>query len=271
MLMGIGAPALAYDFGDFKSMTLVAKAWEALKQGDTEAVLAFTNKCIELYAAEAQKMQSSLSAFPEGEKDAVFKFWALNDVATSYFIQGEAYRRAGMNDEAASAFKKLVDNYQFGQAWDPNGWFWKPSEAAKEKLNMIQSGSNLDFGDYSSSFLVGQAWRALEKDEIDAVLSYVDKVLELYEAQAKQMQSSLSEYPWQSREQIFKYWALNDVGTALYVKGEALRKADKKADAKIAFEKLVKEFFYAQCWDPQGWFWKPAEAAQQKLDEMGNV
>jgi hypothetical protein len=81
----------------------------------------------------------------------------------------------------------------------------------------------------------------------------------------------LSEYPWQSREQIFKYWALNDVGTALYIRGEALRLADKPAEAKEAFEKLVKEFFYAQTWDPQGWFWKPAEAAQQKLDEMGDV
>lgn len=271
LFCGMVSAAGAYHFGDFKSSTLTTKAWDALKQGDTEAVLAYTNKCIELYAAKAKEMQTELKGFVTGANEEIFKYWALNDVATSYFIQGEAYRRAEMKEEAKAAFQKVVDEYGYGQTWDVNGWFWKPAEAAKEKLAMIDSGLSLDFGDYSSQFLVGQAWRAMEKGEIDAVLTYTNKVLELYEAKAKEMQASLTEYPWQSREQIFKYWALNDVGTSLFIKGEALKKAEKTAEAKEAFEKLVKEFFYAQCWDTQGWFWKPSEAAQEKLDEMGDV
>jgi len=39
-------------------------------------------------------------------------------------------------------------------------------------------------------------------------------------------------------------------------------------DAKKVFDKLVKEYYFAQCWDTQGWFWKPAEAAEQRLEEM---
>ena len=39
-------------------------------------------------------------------KEKVFSMWALNDVATALFIQGEAYRRAGMMDEAKAAFNK---------------------------------------------------------------------------------------------------------------------------------------------------------------------
>jgi hypothetical protein len=31
---------------------------------------------------------------------------------------------------------------------------------------------------------------------------------------------------------------------------------------------LIDEFSYAQCWDPQGWFWKPAEAAAEKVDDL---
>ncbi|MBF0532028.1 MAG: tetratricopeptide repeat protein [Candidatus Omnitrophica bacterium] len=265
------ASAATYNFGDYKSSTLATKAWDALKQGDVEAVLAYTNKCAELYAAQAKKMQSGLQAYPNGPKEEIFGFWALNDVATCYFIQGEAYRRADMKDQAKAAFKKVMEEFTYGQAWDPNGWFWKPAEAAKEKLAMIDSGNTLDFGDHTSSFLAGQAWKALDKNETAAVVAYTDKVLELYADKAKEMQGSLKEYPWQSREEIFKYWALNDVGTALYIRGEAFRKAGQLKEAKQAYERLVNEFSYAQCWDPQGWFWKPAEPAQQALAELGKV
>lgn len=265
------ATAAAYDYGDFRSETLTTKAWGALKEEDLEAVLAYTNKCLELYAAQARKMQSSLDGYPEGSNDQIFAYWALNDAATSLFIQGEAYRKAGKNDEALEAYKKVVNEYSYGQAWDTQGWFWKPAEAAKEKIAMIESGSSLDFGDYSSSYLTTQAWKALEADDVDAVVAYTDKVLELYEEKAKAMQESMTEYAWESKDAIFAKWALNDVGTALYIKGEAFRKAGRPEKAKEAYQKLVEGYFYAQCWDPQGWFWKPSEAAQQALDDLGEI
>lgn len=261
----------AYNFGDYRSETLTTNAWGALKEGNLEAVLAYTNKCIELYAGQAKKMQSSLEAYPQGSNDKIFSYWALNDVATSLFIQGEAYRKAGKPEEAKAAYKRAADEFMYGQAWDTQGWFWKPAEAAKEKLAMIESGSKLDFGDYSSSFLTTQAWKALGENDVEAVNTYVNKVVELYAVKAKEMQESLSEYPWESKEKIFEYWALNDVGTSLYIKGEALKKAGKNKEAKGAYQKLVDEYFYAQCWDPKGWFWKPAEAAQQALDELGEI
>ena len=259
--------AMAYNFGDFRSETLVTKAWGSFKKNDIEGVLAYTNKCLELYAKEAQKMQNGLSGYPKGKNEEIFKYWALNDVATSLFIQGEMYRKSNMEDEAKKVFEKLVNEYAYGQAWDPSGWFWKPAEGAKEKLAMMGSGDVLDFGDYTSSFIVGQAWKMLDKDP-NIALKYVDKVCELYQEKAQEMQNSLTEYPWQSREQIFNYWALNDVGTALFIKGEAFRKLAKNDDAKGAYKELVDKYYYSQCWDPQGWFWKPAEAAQEKLDEL---
>lgn len=260
--------AEAYNFGDYRSATLATKAWSALEKSDIEAVLAYTNKCIELYAEQARKMQAGLKDYATGGNDNIFKYWALNDVATSYYIQGEAYRKANLKDESKEAFNKLTKEYSFGQAWDTKGWFWKPAEAAKEKLAMIESGVNLDFGDYSSGQLVQKAWAALAANDINAVTAYVNKATELYGVKAKDMQSSLKEYPWESKEKTFSYWALNDVGTALFVLGEANRNAGKKEEAAQAYKKLIDEYFYAQCWDPQGWFWKPAETAQQKLGEM---
>jgi tetratricopeptide (TPR) repeat protein len=261
--------AYAYNFGDYRSETMVSKAWGALGQGDIEAVLAYTNKTIELYAAEAKKMQEGLTGYVIGENKDVFALWALNDVATALYIQGEAYRKANMIEEAKAAYSQLVKDYTYGQTWDTKGWFWKPAEAAKEKLSMFDTGVEFDFGDYSSSFLVGQAWKALAKGDVQSVAAYADKTLELYAGQAQKMQESLTEYPWESKEKVFEYWALNDVGTALFIKGEALKKAGDPQAAKIVYQKLVDNYFYAQCWDPQGWFWKPAEAAQQSIDEIG--
>ena len=260
--------AAAYNYGDYRSVTLVTKAWAALAENDLEAVLAYTNKCVELYADQAKKMQASLTDFAAGDNDEIFSYWALNDVATSYFIQGEAYRKAEMLDEAKKAYQILIDDYTYGQCWDTGGWFWKPSEAAQEKLAMIESGSNVDFGDYRSETLTVKAWEALAEKDLDAVIIYTNKCLELYEDKAKEMQESLVEYPWESKDKIFSYWALNDIGTSLFIRGEAYMNAGNNAAAKEAFKKLVDEYYFAQCWDPKGWFWKPAEAAQQKLEQL---
>jgi len=263
--------ALAYNFGDYRSATLASKGWESLEEGDIEAVLAYTNKCLELYTAKAKEMQESLTEYPTGLEKDIFSYWALNDVATCLYIQGEAYRRADMLDEAKEAYQKIIDEVKFGQCWDVKGWFWKPAEAAQEKLAMIESGSALDFGDYSSAGLTGKAWEALKVKDLEAVLAYTNKCLEMYKDKAKEMQESLTEYAWESQDKVFSYWALNDVGTSLFIQGEAYRDAGKPEEAKKAYKKLVDEYFYAQCWDPQGWFWKPAEAAQQKLDEMEDM
>jgi len=259
------------NFGDFRSSTLVTKAWTALAQNDIESVLAYTNKCIELYAGKAGQMQTGLKDYVTGTNDAIFKYWALNDVATSYYIQGEAYRTASMKDEAKEAYNKLVKDYSFGQTWDTKGWFWKPAEAAKEKLAMMAAGVTWDFGDYSSSTLVQKAWASLAANDLKGVEAYANKTVELYAGKAKEMQASLKEYPWESKEKTMSYWALNDVGTALFILGEAYQNAGQKEEATKAYKRVINEFFYAQCWDLGGWFWKPSEAAQQKLGELDNV
>lgn len=271
VMVGIGcicSVASAYNFGDYRSSTLISKAWQALNADDMDAVLAYTNKCLELYANNAKKMQESLDSYPTGKNDEIFAYWALNDVATGLYIQGEAYRKAGMVEETKEAYNKVVNEYKYGQCWDNSGWFWKPAESAAEKLAMMETGSNVDFGDFASSTISAKAWKALADSDLEAVKAYVAKNLELYEAKASEMQNALTEYPWESNEKIFEYWALNDVGTSFFILGEAYRKAGEIEKAKEVYQRLVDEFFYAQCWDNGGWFWKPAEAAQGKLAEL---
>jgi len=259
------------DFGDYTSATLVNKAWDALKANDVKAVEAYTNKCVELYGAKAKDMQASLKDYATGSNNDIFKNWALNDVATIYYVEAEAYRAAGMKDKAKDAYNQIINTYSFGQAWDTKGWFWKPAEGAKEKIQMMASGQNWDFGDYTSSTLVQKAWAALAANDVKGVEAYVNKAVDMYGGKAKDMQAALKEYPWESKDKIFSNWALNDVGTALFILGEAYQNAGKKDQATSTYKRVINEFFYAQCWDPGGWFWKPAEAAQQKIGELDNV
>ena len=265
------APAMSpsLSFGDFKSSTLATKAWQALNDKNLDAVLAYTNKCVEMYGTEALKMQASLKEFPSGESQKIFSYWALNDVSTCLYIQGEAYRVAGQNDKAKVAFERVVKEFTFGQAYDPsNKSFWKPSDAAKDKLDMMAKGLNLDFGDMRSSTMVQRMWGALGKKDVAAAEAYYAKLTGLYGETAKKMQASMTEYAWESPEKIHSFWALNDVGTGTFIMGEVYRVADKKPEALAMFQKLISEYLYSQCWDPNGWFWKPAEAAQQKLIEL---
>jgi len=257
--------AQGYDFGDMRSVTLASKAWQALDKTDVEAVLAYTNKCIQLYGEEAKKMQDSLDNYVTGSNQEIFSMWALNDVGTCLHIQGEAYRKADMLEEAKEAYDTLINEYSFAQCWDTKGWFWKPAEAAQERLDMIESGQDYDFGDFTSQTLTGKAWSALNANDLDTTLAYTDKCIKLYKEEAIKMQASLTEYPWETKEEIFSYWALNDVGICLFIKGEMLRKSGRIKEAREVFEDLANNYFFAQCWDPKGWFWKPSDAAKEKL------
>lgn len=138
-----GAAAVhGQDFGDHTSATLTAKAWEALGQGKFAAVAAYVGKCRELYGKEAATQQAALKDYLPAEKghDA----WALNDVGTCLFIEGQMLEKQGQKPEAAAAYRKLVAELSFAQCWDPKGWFWKPAEAAAMRLKALEFDAAFD-------------------------------------------------------------------------------------------------------------------------------
>lgn len=272
MVFGLVQTGWAVEYGDFRSETLVQKSWQALEQGDIEAINAYAQKCLELYGGQARSMQASLADFPQGPEKEIFGYWALNDVATILFIQGKMYQEAQMLDEAKTVYNQIINEFTYGQTWDPKTkYFWRPAVAAREKLTVLESGINVELGDYSSSFLTTQAWKALDKNDYKAVKIYTDKVIELYSAKAQEMQQALTDFPTGDTEEIHKnFWALNDVGTSYFIQGKALLEQDQKEEARAVFEKLIKNFNFAQCWDPQGegFFWKPSEAAGEELQQL---
>ncbi|MBZ0165390.1 MAG: tetratricopeptide repeat protein [Candidatus Omnitrophica bacterium] len=264
---------LAVDFGDLQSRTLVTKAWQAYAAEDYQTVNALAEKCLDLYAPEAARMQADLKAYPAGSQEDIYKYWALNDVATILFVQGEAYRRTDNAPEAAASYQRIINEFFFGQAWDNKGFFWKPAEAAREKMLILSDLPQLDFGDYSSSFLTGQAWTAYKGNDYAAAKEYVDKVIELYGEKAREMQATLDDFPRGEADAINReYWALNDVGTSYYIRGKIYQQLNKPLSARMAFEKILNEYSYAQWWDPagEGAFFQAVQAAREELDPKEN-
>lgn len=134
------SPGPKLDFGDFSSSAITTKAWKAYESKNYDDTLGYTGKCIEMFKGKAVEMQKALGA-PPTEKAKVFEQWALNDVGTCYYIQAKALEGQGKSKEALDSYKFLAENLPFAQCWDTKGWFWKPGDAAKERLKALEFDS----------------------------------------------------------------------------------------------------------------------------------
>jgi len=122
------------------SSELTTKAWIVHGKRDIEAANKYTQECIDLYGAQADKEQAALTALPKNKKE-IEAVQVLNDVATCYFIQAESLMRRQKNDQAKKIFKLIIAKYSYGQAWDPRGWFWSLKLAAEQSIKKIETGS----------------------------------------------------------------------------------------------------------------------------------
>lgn len=247
-----------YDYEDYKSETLVKKAWEALKKKDYKGALLYAQKCVALYNGEATKMQAEMKDFAVSDKIAYQ--WALNDVATAYFILGEINFQNGNETEAKELYQKAVD-CGFAQCWDLRGWHWKVAEVSQDKIDTI--GTVYDFEDYKSETLIKRAWESLNKGDFKGGELYAKKCIYLYEKKAEQAQQQLKDFA--KGGFIPYYWALNDVATAYFILGESYSQQNDVRKAGEMYSAIGKRFKHAQCWDPRGWYWKVADVALKKI------
>jgi len=255
----------------YSSASLTINAWGAFNEQQYELAIEFSEKCIHRYSDKAIRMQSELTDFPEGSSDDIHRYYALNDVTTAHYIKAESLFALDRIEEAVTVYQALLDYYTFGQCWDQRGWFWKPAVAAREKLNMIETGDFYDFGDYSSMTLIVGAWTALENKKFDVLMRYTNKCIELYAQEAQDMQNVLHKLPKGSNEYINSFWALNDVATAYFIQGEALRESAQIEAAVESYQRVIDQYSYAQCWDPRGWFWRVSDGARNRLNMLQSL
>jgi tetratricopeptide (TPR) repeat protein len=125
------------------NVELMAAAWDAFNEQDFSRAIANAEKCIGEFRGAADREQDSLEKAgtplpPKGKvandaKALILSRGLLNDVATCYYIKGRSAQELGRRDEARGAFEAAA-KYTYARSWDPQGWFWSPAEAAKDRL-----------------------------------------------------------------------------------------------------------------------------------------
>ena len=119
----------------------------------------------------------------------------------------------------------------------------------------------------SSKDLVAKAWEASGKNDLGKVTEITAKCEQLLGEEAKKQEASLSNFPARGKEQ--DYQTLNDVGTCLFIRAEALMNNGKFEEAQALFQRIIVEFKWAQAWDPsRGSFWSAAEKSQASIDML---
>jgi hypothetical protein len=134
------ACVLALEESNPSSAALINKAWEAHGKKDIESTFKYTQQVIDLYKDEADKIQASLTALPNG-KDEIEQAEELNNVATACFIQAESLMLQGKVEEAKKVFQLIIDRYPYAQAWDQRGWYWQIAEISKKSIKKMETGS----------------------------------------------------------------------------------------------------------------------------------
>ncbi|MCM8536710.1 MAG: FecR family protein [Lentisphaeraceae bacterium] len=128
--------------------------------------------------------------------------------------------------------------------------------------------AGVDFGDSSSKTLMVKAWEALAAGKNEHAIIYSEACINLYLENALKMQQTLSGPV--TGQDIHTYWALNDVGTCMLVKGDALQKINDKQGAIKIYKELVEKLSFSQCWNEEGFYWKPADSAKEKVKDLEN-
>jgi beta-glucuronidase len=119
----------------------------------------------------------------------------------------------------------------------------------------------------TSGELITEAWAAHGKKDVKATFGFTEQVITLYKQEADRQQASLVALP-ASKEEITAVGALNDVACAYFIQGESYRDQGKTEEAIKAFKVVVEHYPYSQAWDPRGWFWQVAKAAQESIDKL---
>ncbi|MBF0593448.1 MAG: tetratricopeptide repeat protein [Candidatus Omnitrophica bacterium] len=109
--------------------------------------------------------------------------------------------------------------------------------------------------------LLKMSWAASNHGDYEELERITKAILAQHEQEAMAQSTSLSAFP--SRDKVDDFRIMNNVATALFVHAESLMHRGLKEEAIAAFERLIKDYPYAQSWDAsRGAFWSIAEKSK---------
>jgi len=123
-----------------------------------------------------------------------------------------------------------------------------------------------DFSNESSGALTAKSWEALNKEDEQAVLAYTSRCIELYGEDAKDQEAKLLDFALSGSEA--DYEALNNVAVSYFIRGEFYKHKKAWKESRKNYKKVIDSFYFAQCWDPRGWWWKPSEISEGEIEKI---
>ena len=250
----------------FSSADLTVAAWRYLGIKEYNEAITYATICINLYEKEGKIQQDICrirSKFPEGKE--INNYWALNDVGSCYFIIGIAYFEQRKQEEANAAFEELLENYNYAQAQDWKGNYFKLKEGI-----IVQKDKLIPLPSFSSAELTQAAWEFLLAQDYNSTLVYAQKCIDFYGEEAKRQQKECSESKrfHKTEKEILGYWTLNDVGTCYFIKIRGLYEQGKMAEAKEVYDEFLANYSYAQVRDLEGNYWKVKSAVRKLYPDL---
>jgi tetratricopeptide (TPR) repeat protein len=115
------------------------------------------------------------------------------------------------------------------------------------------------------------AWEAFKSEKDEEAIKHADTCILEFRGAANRRQNEIDEnkekvpngrVTVKQKEAIHKNGALNDVATCYYIKARAAHKLGQKEEVGQAVA-AAKRYPAARVWDPRGWFWSPADAAER--------
>jgi len=137
----------------------------------------------------------------------------------------------------------------------------------------------------NSQGMLEKAWTALnasqggmDKDNFETALACTKCAIGRWQSQADAQQAKRQQTgechttPSASQRDAYfgSYWALADIGTAWFIRGQSLSRQQRWQEAREAYKMVIDKYSCAYTWDPQGWFWRTADGAQEQYNEIQN-
>ena len=114
--------------------------------------------------------------------------------------------------------------------------------------------------------VTAKVWDAMDSRNWGQVETLSNKAARTWGANAKKQNDGLNAYPMGDAAK--NYANLNELATMTFLKGEALRQKGDIDGAMAAYYTLLADYEYGQCWDKKGWWWQPATAARDRIEEL---
>jgi hypothetical protein len=132
----------------YLNVELTTKAWDQFNRGAFDEAIKAADKCIDEFQGQADREQDKLRKArvplpPTGkpandkEKNAIMARGVLNDVATCFYIKARSAENLKRVDQAKDAYR-VCKEYTHARTWDPQGWFWSPSEVCSDRSGKLK-------------------------------------------------------------------------------------------------------------------------------------